>query len=68
MWSNRKFVCFMQWYMQMPAAVELVAVRGSEGQSQSQLAVSESTPLRATALSGLQMSNPDAEEELSGVL
>ena len=46
--------------MQMPAAVESVGV--SEGQSQSQLAVTEPIP-------GLKLSNPGREAEvLSGIL
>ena len=54
--------------MQMPVAVE--SVSGTEGQSQSQFAVSKSGLLRAAALSGLRSSNSgrDAEEVLSGVL
>ena len=56
--------------MQMPVAVESIGVGGSEGQSQSHLAVSENAPLRAAALSGLWLSNSsrDMEEVLSGVL
>ena len=45
----------MKYYKQMPAAVESVGT--SEEQSQSQLAVIESTSLRATALGGFQLSN-----------
>ena len=48
--------------MQMPAAVE--AVGDSEGQSESQLAVSKNTQLGAVALSGLPLSNPDREVEV----
>ena len=54
----------------MPAAVDSVGIGGSEGQSQSQLAVSESAPLRAAALSGLWLRGPsqDEKEEQSRVL
>ena len=52
----------------MPTAVG--AVGAGVGVRESQLAVSESTPLRATVLSGLQLSIPsrEAKEVLSGVL
>ena len=56
--------------MQITSAVE--SIGGSEGQSQSQsqLAINESTSLRAAALSGPWLNNPDrdAEEVLRGVV
>ena len=53
--------------MQMPMAVE--SMGDSKDQSQSQLAVSESTPLSTAALSVLQLSNPGQDaKELSEVL
>ena len=52
----------------MPTAVE--SIGGSEGQCQSQLAVTEKVQLRAATLSSLWLSNPsqDLGEVLSGVL
>ena len=52
--------------MQMPAAVE--SFGDSEGQSESQLAVSENALLEAVALSGLWLNKVDVEEVLSEFL
>ena len=48
----------MKWYMQMPTAVGV-----SEGLTQSQLEITGSTLLGATADRGLQLSNPPPGRE-----